>query len=148
MLLLSEGPIKITKSVIDAAWRRRAVKQRLIIRDAECRGLALVINANSASWTYSYKPRGLDPGTGKRFSTRDITIGNLQSHSADDARSAVGRHFRFWRRVSLECWTEPRCLHVPPLKRSLTCPTSTSARYETASSPPSRQKERVHYQLQ
>jgi len=92
MLLLREGPIKITKSVIDRAWGRRATNQRLIIGDSDCRGLALVINANSASWTYSYKPRGRDPQTGKRFSTRAITIGNPQTHSADAARAEAGAH--------------------------------------------------------
>ena len=92
MRLLREGPTKITKLVIDSAWRRRATNQRLIIGDTDCRGLALVINASSASWTYSYKPRGLDPQTGKRFSSRAITIGNIQTHSVDAARHAAGVH--------------------------------------------------------
>jgi hypothetical protein len=44
MQVTSEGPIKITKATIEGAWRRRAPRQRLIIRDKECRGLALVVN--------------------------------------------------------------------------------------------------------
>jgi hypothetical protein len=36
----SEGPTKITKAVIDAAWRRRQPGSRVIIRDRDCRGLA------------------------------------------------------------------------------------------------------------
>ena len=45
MQISSEGPTKITKAVIDAAWRRRGPSRRLIIRDKDCRGLALIVNA-------------------------------------------------------------------------------------------------------
>jgi len=44
MQVTSEGPTKITKATIEAAWRRRKNDHRLIVRDAECRGLALVVN--------------------------------------------------------------------------------------------------------
>ena len=92
MRVVREGPVKITKSVIEVAWRRRSSNQRLILGDAACRGLALVVNATSMSWVFAYKPRGLDPVTGKRFSSRSITIGNPQSHSPDDARANAGLH--------------------------------------------------------
>jgi len=36
---LSEGPVRITKATIDAVWRRRAPDTRIMVRDAECRGL-------------------------------------------------------------------------------------------------------------
>jgi integrase len=84
-----EGPTKITRSTIDAAWRRRAAGLRSIIGDFECRGLALIVNATSMSWVYSYKPRGVDPSTGKRFATKSLTIGNPQTHSPDHARTAA-----------------------------------------------------------
>jgi integrase len=92
MRVVREGPIKITKAIIDGAWRRRSSDQRLVLGDAVCRGLALVVNATSMSWVFAYKPRGLDPVTGKRFSSRSITIGNPQSHSPDDARAMAGLH--------------------------------------------------------
>jgi hypothetical protein len=42
------------------------------------------------AWAYGYKPRGTDPVTGKRFSSRAITIGSPETHSPDDARAAAG----------------------------------------------------------
>jgi integrase len=89
---LREGPVKITKAVLEAAWRRRERNCRIVIPDAVCRGLALVVNAGSMAWVYGYKPRGTDPVTGKRFSSRAITIGNPETHSPDDARAAPSLH--------------------------------------------------------
>ncbi len=60
MRVVREGPAKITKGAIETAWRRRAKDTRLVLGDAECRGLALVVNPGSMSWTFSYKPRGGD----------------------------------------------------------------------------------------
>ena len=91
MQVLSEGPVRITKSTIDAVWRRRKPDARLIVRDAECRGLALVVNPTVMSWTYSYRPRGLDPITGKRASNRSITLGNPATLTPDEARIAANR---------------------------------------------------------
>ncbi len=91
MRVVSEGPTKITKATIDAAWRRHAPGLRLVIRDTECRGLALVVNPTGMSWTYSYKPRGRDPETGKRFPSASLTIGTPASHAPDDARDAAGK---------------------------------------------------------
>jgi integrase len=82
----SEGPTKITKATIDAAWRLRAADARLIIRDRDCRGLALVVNATSMTWVYSYRLRGTDPSSGRRWPNRSVTIGNPATHSPDDAR--------------------------------------------------------------
>lgn len=87
----AEGPIKITKATIDAAWKRRTKDARLVIRDMECRGLTLVVNPTGMAWTYSYKPRGKDALTGKRFATKSITIGNPETHSPDDARQDANR---------------------------------------------------------
>lgn len=84
-----QGPVKITRSLVDAAWKKRAPATRTIITDAECRGLALIINATSMAWRFEYKPRGVDPLTGKRFASRSIVLGNPASLSPDAARDAA-----------------------------------------------------------
>jgi integrase len=89
MKVLSEGPVKITKATIDAAWRRRSADVRLIVRDRDCRGLALIVNATTMSWSYSYRPRGADSQTGRRWANRAVFIGNPSTHSPDDARRAT-----------------------------------------------------------
>lgn len=91
MRVASEGPVRITRATIEAAWKRRAKNSRLVIRDMECRGLALVVNATSMSWTFSYKPRGVDALTGKRFPTQSVTIGGPATHSPEQARSEANR---------------------------------------------------------
>lgn len=91
MRVLREGPVKITKATIETAWRHRTPGQRVVIGDAGCRGLALVVNPTGMAWRFDYKPRGLDTATGKRFPTRSITIGSPETHSPDDARTAAGR---------------------------------------------------------
>lgn len=90
MQVLREGPVRITKATVDAAWRRRATGQRIVVGDAGCRGLALVVNPTGMTWRFDYKPRGTDPATGKRFPTRSVTIGNPETHSPDAARDAAG----------------------------------------------------------
>lgn len=89
MKVLREGPVRITKATVEAAWRRRAKDTRLMIADAGCPGLALVVNPTGMTWRFDYKPRGTDPTTGKRFPTRSVTIGNPETHSPDDARDAA-----------------------------------------------------------
>ncbi|WP_322994113.1 tyrosine-type recombinase/integrase [Castellaniella sp.] len=85
----SEGPVRITKTAIEAAWKRRAPGQRIVIRDETCRGLALVVNSTSMAWRFDYKPRGVDPLTGKRFPSRSVTIGTPASHDPEAARTDV-----------------------------------------------------------
>ena len=89
MRVVSEGPIRITKATIDAAWRRRGPDQRLILRDRDCRGLALIVNATSMTWSFAYRPRGMDPLTERRWANKTMTIGNPATHSPDDARTAA-----------------------------------------------------------
>jgi integrase len=89
MKVLSEGPTKITKTTIDAAWRRRSAVVRLIVRDRDCRALALIVGASTMSWSYSYRPHGTDPLTGRRWPNRTVFIGNPSTHSPDDARRAA-----------------------------------------------------------
>jgi Arm DNA-binding domain len=91
MRVTSEGPTKITKATIDAAWRRRAPDHRLILRDSDCRGLALIVNPTAMTWSYAYRPRGTDPLKGRRWPNRTVTLGNPATHSPDDARIESNR---------------------------------------------------------
>lgn len=91
LTIISEGPARITKATIKAAWDRRAEKSRLVIRDAECRGLALVVHQTSMSWVVSYKPRGHDPLTGARFASKSVTLGGPANLSPEQARSEANR---------------------------------------------------------
>jgi len=91
MLVLSEGPTRITRATIESAWRRRNADRRLIVRDAECRGLALVVNASAMRWEYAYRPRGADPVTGRRWPNRTVTLGNPETHAPEAARAAANR---------------------------------------------------------
>ena len=87
--VISEGPVRITKATIESAWRRRASGQRLLLRDAECRGLALVINSNSMAWRFDYRPRGVDAHTGRRWPMQSMLLGNPATHSPDEARTTA-----------------------------------------------------------
>jgi hypothetical protein len=91
MRVISEGPTKITKATVDGAWRRRKPDQRLIVRDKDCRGLALIVNPTGMTWSCAYRPRGNDPLTGRRWPNRMVTIGNPTTHSPDDARTEANR---------------------------------------------------------
>jgi integrase len=91
MQITSEGPTKITKATIDGAWRRRKPDQRLIVRDKDCRGLALVVNATTMRWEFAYRPRGVDEATGKRWPNQTMTLGTPESLSVDAARDEAGR---------------------------------------------------------
>jgi integrase len=83
--------LKITKATIDAVWRRRNASMRIIVRDKDCRGLALIVNETTMRWEYAYRPRGTDPVTGRRWPNRTITLGNPATHSPDDARNEANR---------------------------------------------------------
>jgi len=85
----SEGPVRITETTIEAARRRRKSEMRLTVRDMECRGLALVMNPTGMSWVVSYKPRGLDPSTGKRPATREVAVRSPATHSPEQAGAAA-----------------------------------------------------------
>jgi integrase len=61
------------------------------VRDKDCRGLALIINPTTMTWSYAYRPRGTDPVTGRRWPNRTVTLGNPASHSPDDARAEANR---------------------------------------------------------
>jgi hypothetical protein len=53
MRVTSEGPLKITVMTVNAAWRRRQAGHRLVLRDQECRGLALIVNPTTMAWSYA-----------------------------------------------------------------------------------------------
>jgi len=75
----------LTQRSIDAAIKSDR-SNRQTLRDHEVRGLALVVNSSSTSWVFTYKPRGANPETGKRWATQTVRFGNLQSHSLKEAR--------------------------------------------------------------
>lgn len=86
---------RLTQRDIDAAWKQRG-RTRQVLHDSNPRGLQLIVNEQSASWVFSYKPRGLDPATGKRPGTRHIRIGTaceaggaMGTHSLEEARAAA-----------------------------------------------------------
>ena len=89
--IIRQGPVRMTKGAVDAAWKARAPGRRVVIADNECRGLALVVHPTSMTWRFDYKPRGLDAHTGKRFASRSVTIGNPQTHSPDEARDEANK---------------------------------------------------------
>ena len=82
MRVLREGPVRITKATVDAAWRRRAQERRSVVSDAGCRGLALVVNppawrgpstTGRAAWTRaraSASPRAASPSATPRPTRR------------------------------------------------------------------------------
>ena len=73
------------RAVDTAVKQQREAGKRIILADTECRGLRLVINANSASWTYAYRKRGFSDG-GKRYPQRTMKLGDLKTMSAANAR--------------------------------------------------------------
>ncbi len=89
--VVSEGPVKIRRATVDAAWRRRAEGVRLLVRDADCRGLMLAVNPTGMTWRFDYRPRGVDVHTGRRWATQSITIGNPATHSPDAARAVANK---------------------------------------------------------
>lgn len=91
MRIVSEGPVKITLASVEAALKRRAADQRFILRDKTFPGLALIVNSASARWECAYRPRGLDPQTGRRWPNRTVSLGTPESLSPDAARVAAGR---------------------------------------------------------
>ena len=86
--------VKLTKAVVERAWRERSRDVRMIYRD---RGLLLSVNAHTASWSYEYKLRGLDE-QGRRSGSRFLSLGDLSvvdlseaQAQKDKAKAAVAR---------------------------------------------------------
>ena len=49
------------------------------------------MNPTGIKWAYNYRPRGIDPLTGRRWPNRTVTLGNPTTHSPDDARTEANR---------------------------------------------------------
>jgi integrase len=88
--VISEGPVRINRTILETAWRRRGPGGRLIFRDETCRGLSLIVNATSMSWSYSYRPRGTS-ADGARWPNRTVKLGDPASMGPDEARQAASR---------------------------------------------------------
>lgn len=82
---------RITRSTIQQVWKRRSNTERLLIRDTECGGLALIVGVRTASWMLSYKPRGNNPETGKRWASRSLIIGTIATLGPEAARAEANR---------------------------------------------------------
>jgi integrase len=53
-------------------------------------GLDLLISVKgSGRWRYRYRPRGVDPDTGRRYPQRSMTIGTTDTHTLKEAAGAV-----------------------------------------------------------
>jgi integrase len=91
MRIVSETKDRITKSVIEATWKRRAPGQRLIVRDGECRGLCLIVNPRTMVWSFAYRPPGKDPRTGRRWPNRPMVLGSPDGLTRDEAKQTVER---------------------------------------------------------
>lgn len=89
MRVVSEGPVRITRATVQAAWQRRAPDLRLIVRDAECRALVLVVSGTAMRWETAYRLRGLDPATGRRWPNRTVSLGNPGAMAPEAARAAA-----------------------------------------------------------
>lgn len=78
--------LRIDKKAIEKAIKdQRSVNGRLFLADTDCKGLRLVINSRTASWTYAYRKRGFDFG-GKRFPMRTLKLGDVVTMTPTEAR--------------------------------------------------------------
>jgi hypothetical protein len=82
---------RITRATIAQAWKRRSSEERQVIRDTVCGGLALLVGTRTASWLLTWKPRGTNPETGKRWATQSLIIGTIATHGPDAAREEASR---------------------------------------------------------
>jgi integrase len=89
---------RLTQKRIDQAIRARDGQLargipyvRQLLRDPEVRGFTAIIHGESVAYQFGYKPRGTDPTTGRRFSSRYIRIGDSGTHALQEARDAARR---------------------------------------------------------
>ncbi len=82
-------PSRIERLIAEFRNKRREVRK--VVADERCPGLRLVIGARTATWTYSYRPRGTDHISGKRHKQKVITIGDAANVSLDDARTFTAK---------------------------------------------------------
>jgi integrase len=101
---------RLTQKRLDHAIRQRDGQlargipyTRQLLRDHEVRGFAAIVHGESVAFQFGYKPRGLDPVTGRRFSSRYIRIGDSGTHSILEARDAARRL-----RLRVQCGEDPK----------------------------------------
>src|SRR5262249_9019086 len=82
---------KFTQASLNAALRRGPDGAMTPGRhaDHDVPGLALAVGRRSARWVYSYKPHGINPETGARWPTRDLTLGIPVQMSLPEARASA-----------------------------------------------------------
>ncbi|NKE45145.1 hypothetical protein HB662_10170 [Roseomonas frigidaquae] len=90
--IIREAPKRLRTSDADRYWRQRAPGQRLVVAHPECPGLALVIHAKTWAWVLSFKPRGRDSVTGKRFPSTSMTLGSPEQLSPEDAKDKANAY--------------------------------------------------------
>jgi integrase len=76
---------KLTQRRIDVAQRGDRSRPKTL-RDHDVRGLRVAVNELSISFIYEYKPRGIDPATGKRYGSRHRWLGDQSTLSLHEAR--------------------------------------------------------------
>ena len=58
---LSIGPMRVTKATVEAGWSKRTDGVRTVMCNAECRGLALVVEPTGMTCRFDYRPRAWTP---------------------------------------------------------------------------------------
>ena len=80
----------LTQRLIDAALRGNRTT-KTFLRDSHTRGFQLIVNQHSAAWMFEFRPRGIDPATGRRYGSLHRRIGDLGTHNLVAARLAASR---------------------------------------------------------
>ena len=80
---------KIDRTQIERFTKEQKLSgDRITLADTVCSGLKLVINKESASWTYAYRKRGYVDG-GKRHPQRTMKLGDPVTMTPSEARLAA-----------------------------------------------------------
>ncbi len=80
----------ITQTTIDGWLAAKARPEQGQKTFTTLGGLDLLIGAKGPGrWRYRYRPRGIEPETGRRYSQRSMTIGTTDTHSLKEAAGAV-----------------------------------------------------------
>jgi integrase len=78
------------KDVMAATKEAQDRNKRITLRDDSVRGFYLLALPSGATcWRIEFRPRGVDPATGKRHSSRHLTFGNIATHTVAQARTAA-----------------------------------------------------------
>ena len=88
MKVVREGPIRITKATVETAWKRRAKGRCLIIGNATCGGVALVVNPTRMIWRCNSRPRGTGPAAERRTGIAAAKRGRRMKRLVEDCAKA------------------------------------------------------------